>query len=271
MESISLAGRGGVILHNIKWRFNKLDIEKGSCALGITDGLPDPKTFIAAVKEFAKLLEIAHKEVGGKGKLKWGVQVYEGSNMVGFKPQDDIGLYREVSDLVVRGMQDPEVSNRHPGLATCYTSLKDVFQKGDLGAYIISEAGKSYLNESHVLSSVAPAKRFKESGSVEGILTKLDSSDKFSGAQEPNLEFAVYDTFSQRRIVCQTKDQEIFDFAQSHYEKPVSVTGLVSYDDSGHPDRVQVEKLDLIARDANFDYKTTLGILEGVSFIDPYE
>lgn len=238
----------------------KNDIDS-NVTLEIDGDLPSPNQLATAITAFSALLNNAHKEIEGK-TIQWGVQVKQGSNLIGYVPTSHFNPI--AAEIVVKGIKDFEQGCERPNgftdammynlLDLCEVAKTTKKKKTTINVWInkerfsLSENVKTNLN-------LALRGAFAEYGSIEGRLETLESHGGY--------QFAVYEPLRDKKIICNVASDDISVQAHGLWEQRVEVEGMIKYSADGFPYEIRVEKLyALVPPDGIPDYKLTRGILK---------
>ena len=231
-------------------------------AVRLASRLPSPQELIQAIGALNSLLNRVHKESGGKSKVEWGVQVESGSDIIWCVPQTEIKPNDQFRVILKEKLEEPEESRRDPDVKKL-ASIKKSEDDPIVLSILTDDLEFPVISSIEVrLDTALPKTEFKEYGSIQGYLGKLDSHEEFADKSTPTYVFAIYEPIWLSRIECKTGKRSLFDKARDLYEQEVIVQGLVTYNLKGIPKAIGVDEIAPLIRNENFDYKATRGILK---------
>lgn len=204
-----------------------------------------PEQLVKAVNALTGLLNAAHKKASKdkKNKIKWRIQVKQGSNLVGYYAKEgnatpaidviqnclqnenefDEGMTKNVNELCA--LPDPCLWLNHQPFA--------------IGEKIERETGYTDL---------------QGYGTINGKIEVLNS--------HKDNQFRIYKPLINHAIVCTAKDDNVFKTAWELFGKLVEAKGLIDYNARGIPHKINVDSLSELPKSTLKSYTDVLGILK---------
>jgi hypothetical protein len=231
------------------------------------DGEITPSQITKAITAFAALMNGAHDEMDSENKVKWQVQVKQGSQLIGLLPQRESAPPNPVAiNNIYRGLQLFQTTTGVPeGFnERMIQNLQNLCEVAKFGSKKGSNTVKIWLDNKEMKFTqemqrnieIALGGVFSEYGSVEGRLLMLDRHTDVN-------QFAIYEPLHSKKIVCTAGEGTVFNEAYKFFEKRVEVEGMIKYSAEGIPYEIRVDNIyPLLSKEEAPDYKLTRGILK---------
>jgi|GEM_PF-3402928 len=230
--------------------------------LEIDGDLLTPNQLAGAITAFAALLNNAHKELGAEKPVQWGVQVKEGSSLIGYVPRTLPNP--QAIEIIVNGIKQFESGwNRPAGFSEAMLFNLQTLCESTRTGKKYNTAIKVWVHKepvnlsSNIKENINKALQgaFVEYGAIEGLLQTLDSHKGY--------QFVIYEPLYNKKIICNIGNDDVPGQAYHLWEKRVEAEGLIKYSVEGLPYEIKVDRLSaLIPVSGIPDYKLTKGILK---------
>ena len=236
----------------------KRDI-KSDIALEL-EGDVSPGQLADALRAFSALLTTGHKQLDPDRAMQWSIQVKQGSNLVEFHPKTAmnpalIPKIQKAFRAFEKGTMSPAGFNKTM-LANmkklCDISKDTKDKKTNICLWFDRKPSRFTKATKETVKDITQP--YKSNGTIEGKLETLDMHD--------GNKFAIYDILHSRKILGIAKNDEIFSRAQELFGKTVEANGQITYK-NGRARQIVVRRLIERPRPpADFDYRSTYGILK---------